>query len=124
ADDFPFLVGYLNDRDTHWLTDPEHEYLLYLGMIILQTMQADGKLASDVDREHLDAREEDLWQQLESLGARPLDKLRKQLPTDNVLSDFVLEALEPDDDELSFMTEPGAQLVYVKLTAFVHSADE
>ena len=110
----PVLTSYLTDQDTELLTDREHDYLLYLAMVLLRAGSAVGAAEEDADPAELETREEAAWEALNACGARPLDRLRERTPFEAVVPNFILDALEVDED-LEFVTEPGGQLLYVKL---------
>ena len=48
----PIVGSFLTDQDTHLLTDDEHDYMLYLGVVLLRLLHGEGLLQSDLrDRE-------------------------------------------------------------------------
>ena len=114
--DLPVLTSFLTDTDTELLTDDEHDYLLYLGMIMIRLYQSAGQLQDDLDQDTLGENEEQLWQLVNDLSPRPLDKIWERTDSNAVVTNFLLESLTIDA-ESEFLTETGAQLMYVKLAS-------
>lgn len=106
----PVLTGYLIDRDTELLTDAEHDYLLFLGMIITRALTTAALIETDIDHSVLEDKEEGLWEGMDSLPEEVIP-----------LYEFVEESLEKDEDT-AFLTEPGIQIIKVKLVALAFAA--
>lgn len=110
----PVLVSYLTDADTRLLTDEEHDYMLYLGMVLLRALESQR---ADPESEALGEREEQVWELINAHGSAALQKIGDTIDSD-VLAEFILDALEIDE-ETDFLTEPGAQLIFAKLSAMI-----
>jgi hypothetical protein len=110
---YPVAVGWLTDRSDP-LTGDEEDYLLYLGMILL-TLVANREL-DDVDPPLLEEQEEHIWESLNADHPRSLEAQADKVNDDDTVGVFLIDALH-SDEELPFLTPPGAIAGYARLYA-------
>ena len=113
---YPAAVGWLTSQPGP-LTSEEQDYQLYLGMILLTAM-ADNDLV-DPEPEILQSREEKLWEEIND-SKTPLQNRAEIVEDDDAVGIFLIDALHTDD-ELPFLTPPGAVAAYVRLQVLAHS---
>jgi len=113
SDFYPTAVGWLTDRSDP-LTSEEEDYFLYLGMIVL-TIAADQDHV-DPQPEQLEKCEEKVWEQINEDHPKSLEAQADKVDDDDVVGIFLIDALH-SDDELPFLTPPGALAGFARLHA-------
>ena len=113
----PITASALLDADTRLLSEPEHDFMLYVGMIILLAIQEVSRI-EDVTTEAIGLAEERRWELINDSGNNALQKIWDGVDEEAVLEDFVLDAVGPDEMP-EFLTEAGTLIIYAKLMAIV-----
>ena len=116
---YPVTVGWLTNGSDP-LTGDEEDYLLYLGMILL-TLIAEKDL-EDTEPGTLEQNEEHIWEQLNADHPRSLQVQAESVHDDDAVGIFLVDALH-SDDELPFLTPPGAIASYARLYAVAGAFD-
>ena len=111
SDDYPIAVGWLASEEGP-LTEEEQDYKLYLGMVILRLM-SDMDI-DDPDPEALQAVEETIWDRLGEHIDSAILKEADRVDDDDAMGIFLVDALSTDE-ELPFLTSPGALMAYARL---------
>ena len=110
---YPVTVGWLTNRSDP-LTGDEEDYLLYLGMILL-TLIGERDL-EDPEPADLEEHEEYIWERLNAAHPRALEEQAEHVDDDDAVGVFLVDALH-SDEELPFLTPPGAIASYARLYA-------
>jgi len=112
----PVLFSYYFSDGLKLLTSEEREYLLYLGLIIWQTISASIPDLPLVSAEIIESAEEENWQVLNDSNAKKfrekLDIFFKSYPQEDLLA-FVEDAMVDDED--TFVTKEGRELLFISL---------
>lgn len=116
---YPVAVGWLT-RETDLLTKEEQDYHLYLGMVVL-TLMADNEL-DDADPESLQSIEEKLWDKLNADHPNALNAQAEEVEDSDAVGIFLIDALHTDD-ELPFLTPPGAIASFARLNVLAKSVE-
>jgi hypothetical protein len=110
---YPVAVGWLTNRSDP-LTGDEEDYLLYLGMILL-TLIGERDL-EDPEPKEFEDYEEQIWERLNSDHPRALEAQADLVDDTDAVGVFLIDALH-SDEELPFLTPPGAIASYARLYA-------
>jgi hypothetical protein len=113
----PEIFMFLFDEDTRLLTEQEHDYLLFLSMIILEVIQQSGIDLGSIDLETLEDMTEYNWGLIEHTSIENILDSVSQHPG-SVLYDFIEEACTPEKGH-DVLTEAAVPLVYVKCKSLV-----
>ena len=116
---YPVAVGWLT-RETDLLTQQEQDYHLYLGMVLL-TLMADNEIP-DPEPDNLQSLEETLWDQLNATHPRSLEVQAEEVEDSDAVGIFLIDALHTDD-ELPFLTHPGALASFARLNTLARSVE-
>ena len=111
SDDYPIAVGWLASEEGP-LTHEEQDYKLYLGMVIL-TLMSDNNI-EDPDPESLQGYEEQLWDKLGLKLEAAIENEAAEVDDNDAVGVFLVDALSTDE-ELPFLTPPGAIMAYARL---------
>ena len=115
SDSIPVVTQYLTDRDTTLLSHEEHDYMLFLGVIVLKCAVTGIASTQEMTPQHIEEHEELLWGIVNEYGSQLFTKLEEHLTPDDVVQEFLIESLERDKDT-AFLTDEGALLIFVKLS--------
>jgi hypothetical protein len=116
----PELFTFFFDEDTRLLMEPEHDYLLFVGMILLNVMEKAEVDLTVIDIPMFEAAAEDNWGYLEYTS---IEGLTEAL-SDNEAFDlyvFLEDACAPAEDH-EVLSEAAVELVYVKCKTLIDLA--
>lgn len=118
----PSLFVFLFDEDTRMLTGDEHDYLLFLAMIILDVFATAGKDTTTVDLDTLGDTYERLWGMLEEDAPGAIQSDLEGHPAIE-LCDFLIDSCTPEEEETAhtILSDAGAEIVYCKCRAVIDS---
>lgn len=112
----PILFSYLLSESFKLLTKEESEYLLYLGLVIWKTVDAETTTLELLMSDSIEEAEEKNWTLLNESKAKnfndKLDVFFDKYPQEDLLA-FVEDALVDDED--SFVTKEGKELLFIGL---------
>lgn len=115
----PALFSYLFSENMELLTDEEKNYLLYLSLVIWQSV---GVLAQTVDEEMVGQLDEENWALLSEASAKifrdRLDVFFDNYHQEDLLA-FAEDALADDEDDI--VTKEGRELMIVCLKTVIDS---
>ena len=113
----PDVFTFFFDSDTRLLSEDEHDYLLFVGMIILKTADALSVNLADIDLDDLESRAEDNWGLLEFTS---IENLSSTLEASHVseLYFFLEDACTPANGH-EVLSAAGVELVYVKCKSLI-----
>lgn len=115
----PIVLAYLFSENFDVLTTEEKPYLLYLSLVLWQSIKAVEKLPL-VEEKQLETTEEKNWELLQSTPARNfrerLDVFFKNYPQEDLLA-FVEDSLTIDEDD--FLTKEGREPMVVALKSLI-----
>lgn len=114
------IFTFLFDEDTRLLIESEHDYLLFLAMIVLDVFQHSGIDVSAVDVELLEEKEELNWGLLEHASIESISESLSRYPGFE-LYEFLEEACTPQQGH-EVLSEVATELVYVKCKSLVDCA--
>ena len=115
----PAMFTFLFDPDTRLLLEPEHDYLLFLAMVLLEALAHSGLKQSSVEMDLLESLAEENWGYLEYTS---IENLTSTL-SDHIAVDaytFLEDACTPDTDH-EVLSEAAVELVYVKCKTLIDS---
>ena len=107
----PDEAAFLTGPDLDILTNEEHEYLLFLGIVLLELVKGTAFILDNANE-----AEENLWGQLNSTKSWSVEKEAEVVADDDTWGIFLIDALAEDEDT-SFLTSQGATVIWVKLNA-------
>jgi hypothetical protein len=113
----PEVFVFLFDEDTRLLVEPEHDYLLFLAMIILTCLQDH---LDSIDLESLEDMSEHNWGLLEHTSIENISETVSRHPG-YALYAFIEEACTPQIEH-DVLSETAVELVYVKCKSLVDCA--
>ncbi len=115
----PELMAYLLSEDTLFLTSEERDYLLYLSLVILESVRTQQSLVL-IDSDTISKAEELNWEKLEGVSSKVfrerLDVFFADYPQEDLLA-FVEDALIPDEDSL--ITKEGREPLFIALKTLI-----
>ncbi|MEL6635885.1 MAG: hypothetical protein AAFW73_00245 [Bacteroidota bacterium] len=115
----PELLAYLFMEDTRFLSDDERDFLLYLSLILLESVTQIQPIPP-VSSEQISLAEDHNWEQLEKVSARGfrerLDVFFVDYAQEDLLA-FVEDALIPDED--STITKEGREPLFIALKTVI-----
>jgi len=116
----PELFTFLFDEDTRLLLEPEHDYLLFLAMILLEVLEKSGGDLMAIDLNILEEVAEENWGYLEYTS---IENLTETLAQDQAaeLYEFLDEACTPAQSH-EVLSETAVELVYVKCKSLIDAA--
>ena len=116
----PELMAYILSEDTSFLTEPERDYLLYLSLIILDSVQSKQALPSNISTDVISQAEDYNWEKIEKVTAKDfrerLNVFFANYPQEDLLA-FVEDALIPDED--SPITKEGREPLFIALKTLI-----
>ena len=98
------------------LTEEEHDYFLFLAMVIM--LLALLKEKSDCDPEKLESTEEEIWTILNDDMPHSLAVQAENVDDENAAVIFLVDSLHANE-ELPFLTPTGALAMYARLYALI-----
>lgn len=113
----PEVFSFLFDEDTRLLLEPEHDYLLFLAMIILEVIGKSEADISEVRLEDLSEASENNWGLLEFTSLDNLTATTNNLPG-HLLYVFLEDACTPVSGH-EILSEAAVELVYVKCKSLI-----
>ncbi|HLF63699.1 MAG TPA: hypothetical protein VI603_08095 [Saprospiraceae bacterium] len=116
----PDLFTFLFDEDTRLLLEQEHDYLLFLSMILLDVLQQSGTNPDAIDLESLEDMSEYNWGLLEHTSIETITETVSRHPG-YALYTFLEEACTPENAH-DVLSEAAVELVYVKCKSLVDCA--
>jgi len=121
----PILFSYLLSESFKLLTKEETDYLLYLGLVIWKTIDAESKTLALLMSDKIEEAEEKNWTLLNESKAKKfndkLDVFFDKYPQEDLLA-FVEDALVDDED--SFVTKEGKELLFIGLKTTIDTLCE
>ncbi len=116
----PELMAYILSEDTLFLTPDEREHLLYLSLIIWESVRRQNPELPTMAIEKVEAAEDKNWSALEAVKARAfrerMDVFFDKYPQEDLLA-FVEDALIPDEE--SVITKEGREPLFVTLKTII-----
>lgn len=109
--DYPVAISWLMNEPGP-LTVEEQDYLLFLGMVIVQLCSEND--IPDANPERLESIDESLWEELNADFKRAMDVQAETVSDEDAVGIFLIDALHADD-EMPFLTDTGAVLIFSKL---------
>ncbi len=116
----PDLFTFLFDNDTRLLTEQEHDYLLFIAMIILEVCASCHIDVGEIRIDTLEEVAEQNWGLLEHASVESISESVSQHPAHEMYL-FLEDACTPVQSH-EMLTEVAAELVYVKCKTLVDSA--
>lgn len=116
----PEVFAFLFDEDTRLLMESEHDYLLFVAMVLLEAMQRVGKSNGGLSLEDLEKVADHNWGLLEYTSIENLtDSLEgyEALP----LYEFLEDACTPAEEH-EVLSAVAVELVYIKCKTLVDLA--
>ena len=120
ATDQPEIFTFLFDEDTRLLIEQEHDYLLFLAMVIIQTLVNHGNDLNTVELDTLEDMAEYNWGLLEHTSIENITETLSEHPGFPLYA-FLDDACAPVEGH-EILSEAAVELVYVKCKALVDSA--
>ncbi len=118
----PALVAYLFSEAFSLLTEEEQNYMLYLAIIIWQSVQDVHPTIKEIDEETIVEKDEANWETMNQSNAKKFrDRLNaffEKTPQEDLLA-FAEDSLANTEDEDEFLTEPGREMIFVGLKTVV-----
>ncbi len=116
----PELVGYLFSEDFDLLTQDERSYMLYLTLVLYQSVEAENGNIPPINASDLESAEENNWELLENITEK---RFRERITVffektkqEDLLA-FIEDALTDDEDNM--VTPEGREPVFVALKSIV-----
>lgn len=116
---YPTAVGWLTDRSDP-LTAQEEDYILFLGMIILTLIA--GRELEEPSPDQLASAEEKIWEQLNEDHPGSMEAQANKVDDADDIGIFLIDAFHADE-ELPFLTPPGALAGYARLYSLSKAFD-
>ena len=117
----PILLSYLLSENFRMLTQEEKDYMLYLALVIWESVQQVQISLGGIETEDIEAKEEINWQILNESKARMfkerLDGFFKNTKQEDLLA-FVEDALVEDEEE-QIVTKEGKELLFIGLKTVI-----
>lgn len=117
----PILLSYLFSENFGMLTQEERDYMLYLTLVIWESVQQVQISMGGIATEDIEAKEEANWQILNDSKARMfkerLDGFFKNTKQEDLLA-FVEDALV-EDEEQQIVTKEGKELLFIGLKTVI-----
>jgi hypothetical protein len=114
------VFTYLFDEDTRLLVEPEHDFLLYISMIILEVISADNPEGIVIDIDSLEEAAEDNWGFLEHTSIENISETMTSHPAAPLYL-FVEDSCAPETDH-EVLSEAAVELVCVQCTRIIDAA--
>jgi hypothetical protein len=116
----PEVFTFFFDEDTRLLMDPEHDYFLFVGMILLNVLDNSEADLARIDLPMLEDAAEENWGLLEYTS---IDNLTETLGDHGAIDlyDFLADACSPADDH-EVLSQAAVELVYVKCKSLIDVA--
>lgn len=111
AESHPMAFTWLTSESAP-LTDEEHDYFLFLGMIICKLAMA--REAADCIPDKLETHEEAIWTVLNDDMPHSLAVQADNVDDEDGAIIFLIDSLHANED-LPFLTSPGAMAMYARL---------
>lgn len=116
----PALIAYLFSEDTFAFTDSEREWLLYVAMIILKSVEPFRESATAVTEKEILDSEEFNWTTIQETGGRNLrDRLNvffDDTPQEDLLA-FAEDSVIDDEDET--VSAEGREPLFILLKTII-----
>lgn len=116
----PEIFTYLFDADTRLLLETEHDYLLFLAMICIESMRSSGIDINEIDLETIEDMDEHNWGLLEHTSIQNITETVSRHPG-FALYAFLEESCTPEKEH-EILSEAAVELVYVKCKSLVDCA--
>lgn len=118
----PVIMGYLFSETFRMLSQEEREFMLYLAIVVLMSIEKGESQLAAVKEDSLEEAEDKNWEIFqEAKGSTFRDKLNvffENTPQEDLLA-FLEDSLE-DDDEQPISNE-GKELIFVSLKSVIDS---
>lgn len=117
SENYPMAFSWLTTESAP-LTEEEHDYFLFLGMVVMKmaiSRDADDCLPTD-----LEASEEAIWTILNDDMPHSLEVQAENVEDEDGAVIFLIDSLHANDD-LPFLTPPGAMAMYARLYALTRA---
>lgn len=115
------LVSYIFSEDFELLTQDEREYMLYLLLVIVNSVEKAYGNITPFSKKALEEAEEKNWELLENVSAKKfrdrLDIFFKNTKQEDLLA-FVEDALEEDEED-TVVTKEGREPIFVALKSVI-----
>lgn len=120
----PHILAYLFSESFQYLTEEERAYLLYLTIVIYQSIQTQQEVVL-ITEEVLGQHEEANWERMEASSSKPfrqrLDSFFENTTQEDLLA-FMEDSLVADaEDQEDFLTNPGREIIFVGLKTIMDS---
>ena len=116
----PEIFTFLFDEDTRLLLEQEHDYLLFLAMVMLHVFEGSGIDLASLDVDTLEDMAEYNWGLLEHTSIENISETVARHPG-SALYTFLEEAISPHKAH-EILSEAAVELVYVKCKSLVDAA--
>jgi hypothetical protein len=116
----PEIFTFLFDEDTRLLMEHEHDYLLFLAMILMEVCKGNDVDLSAIEVDALEDMAEYNWGLLEHTSIENISETLVEHPG-YVLYEFLEEATSPQKSH-EILAEAAIELVYVKCKSLVDAA--
>lgn len=116
----PDVFAFFFDDDTRLLMESEHDFMLFVAMILVESVKRAGKSPADVDLDELAKAADHNWGMLEFTSIENITTTLEgyeAIP----LYEFLEDACSPADDH-ELLSEVAVELVFVKCKTFVDLA--
>jgi len=111
SEEYPDLTAFTAVSDDYLLKDQEHDFLLYLAMIVIRLHDP-----GFFDLEKAMKAEENLWGIINDTPRWSILEEAEKVAEDDALGELFVDALAPDEEN-AFLTDEGVQLLWTKLNA-------
>lgn len=113
----PEVFAFLFDEDTRLLIESEHDYLLFVAMVLLECLKRTGKSTEDLGLEDLERVADHNWGLLEYTS---IDNLTDSLEGYEAmpLYEFLEDACTPAEDH-DVLSAVAVELAYVKCKTLI-----
>lgn len=116
----PALLAYLFSEDTHAFTNPEREWLLYLGLTVLNVVAPFRAGKESISEKAILDAEEINWTQIQAAGGRNFrDRLNtffEDTPQEDLLA-FAEDSVIDDEDET--ISNEGREPLFIMLKTII-----
>ena len=116
----PALMSYIFSEDFELLTQAEREYMLYLMLVVWQSVEKTKGSLNMINKKDLEAAEERNWELLDTIEDNRFRERMTVFFDDSEQEDllaFVEDALVEDDD--STVTKEGREPIFVALKSVI-----
>ena len=119
---YPVIIAYLFSESFRMLSQEEREFMLYLAMVILKSIEREQGQLPAITEASLEGAEDQNWEQFQNAGGSTFrDKLNvffENTPQEDLLA-FLEDSLEEDEEQP--ITKEGKELIFVSLKSIIDS---